>query len=111
MRVTSTGVQRTLQQRTYPVDRASQTQPSAGPSLAAGPAYRVSLSGMAREVALARRSMAEAPVERATRVSAIREALAQGAYAPSSLDIADKILQAIGFPSPSPSPTGGGGRG
>ena len=100
MRVTGTRVDRALQQRTYPVDRASQPPPPEGGGRRATPAYKVALSSTAREVAMAWRSMAESPTARIARVAAIKDAVAHGTYAPSSRDIAQRIMEAIGLADP-----------
>ena len=100
MRVTGTRVDRALQQRTYPVDHASQPAPSEKGSLRAAPAYKVTLSATARDVAMARRSTAESPAIRGAKVAAIKDAVAHGTYAPSSHDIAQKIMEAIGLVLP-----------
>ena len=100
MRICGPRVDRALQQRAYPVNRAADRPVTERARLQATPAYRVTLSPTAREVAAARRSASEPPAARAGRVAAVKQAIDQGTYHPASRAFAQKIMEFIGLASP-----------
>lgn len=102
MRISSTRVDRALQQQAPPVNSVSRSVQAEKTKACGVRAYEITLSTTALEVAVAHRAAAESPAVRTQRVAAIRTAVARGVYVPNSHDIAQKIMEAIGLAPRSP---------